>query len=100
MAKKAKVYHPSFKFKAVLESFIKGNVVEVAHKYGINPNQLSSWRKQFLERGQVVFQKEKASREKQLERRIESLENLIGKKEVEINLLKKYLDFYVPRDGI
>jgi len=38
MAKKAKVTHPSFKFKAVLESFVKGNVAEVALKYGINPN--------------------------------------------------------------
>lgn len=89
MAKKATVHHPSFKFKVLLESFVKGNVAEAARKYGINPNQLSSWRKQFLEKGQVIFQAEKSSREKQLERKIETLENLIGKKEVEINLLKR-----------
>jgi len=27
------------------------------------------------------------------------LEKLIGKKEVEISILKNYLDFYVPLDG-
>jgi len=72
---------------------------EVGRKFGVNPNVLSIWRKQFMEKGSVIFQREKADREKHLEKKIESLENLIGKKEVEISLLKKYLDFYAPPDG-
>lgn len=100
MGKKAKVYHPTFKFKVVLESFIKGNVGEVARRFSIKANQLSTWRRQFQEKGHLAFKSGKANREKQLEGKIDTLENLIGKKEIEINLLKKYLDFYAPLDGV
>ena len=100
MAKKAKRYHPSFKFKVVLESFIKGNVSAVGRHYEVNPNQLSTWRRQFLDLGEQLFRTGKTNQEKKLKQKLESLENLIGKKEIEINLLKKYLDFYAPPDGI
>lgn len=99
MAKKVKAHHPTLKFKVVLDSFIKGNVSEIARKYNVNPNQISTWRRQLLDKGHLAFEDSKANREKQLEKKIESLENLIGKKEIEINLLKKYLDFYAPLDG-
>ena len=32
-------------------------------------------------------------------KKVMELENIIGKKEIEINILKKYLDFYAPLDG-
>lgn len=99
MSKKAKSYHPSFKFKVVLDSFVSGNVSEVARKYDVNANQLSTWRKIFLEKGEYVFRSEVTNHEAQLEKKIGQLEQLIGKKEIEINLLKKYLDFYVPQNG-
>ena len=99
MAKKAKSYTPSFKFKVVMESLLKGNVAEVARRYGINPNQLSSWRSQFNSNGHLIFEKGSIDDvEKKFKKKVEKLENLIGKKEVEINLLKSYLDFYVPPD--
>ena len=97
--KKANRYHPSFKFRVVLESFVKGNVAEVARKYEVNANQLSAWRRQLVDKGSLIFQSGKVNREKQLEKKLGQLENLIGKKEIEINLLKKYLDFYAPQDG-
>jgi len=98
-SKKANKYHPSFKFRVVLESFTKSNVSEVARKYEVNASQLSRWRSQFAEKGSLVFQSGKVDREKHLEKKINQLENLIGKKEIEINVLKKYLDFYSPPDG-
>lgn len=99
MAKLAKRYHPSFKFKVVLESFIKGNVSAVGRHYEVNPNQLSTWRRELIEKGELLFSSGKTNQEKKLKSQLESLENLIGKKEIEINLLKKYLDFYAPPDG-
>ena len=98
-SKKPKRYHPSFKFRIVLDSFVKNSVSGVARRYEVAANQLSTWRKQFLDKGAVVFETKKADREKQLEKKLDQLENLIGKKEIEINLLKKYLDFYAPQDG-
>lgn len=99
MAKKIKKHSPEFKFKVVLESFIKGDVSEVARQYGIHPNQLSLWRKEFTVNGHLAFEKDPSKVEKAYKTRIEKLENLIGKKEVEISLLKNYLDFYAPLDG-
>ncbi len=100
MAKKAKRYHPSFKFKVVLDSFVKGNVSEVSRHYEVNPSQLSTWRRQLLDQGEQLFRSGKTNQEKKLKQKLESLENLIGKKEIEISLLKKYLDFYAPPDGV
>jgi transposase len=99
MSRKSKHYSAEFKFKAVLESFIKNNVVEIARQYHVHPNQLSLWRKTFQENGFVIFGKENNENEEKLKKKVESLENLIGKKEIEISLLKKYLDFYSPNDG-
>jgi transposase-like protein len=99
MSKKIKKHHPDFKFKVALESFIKNNVAQTARKFNINANQLSNWRKEFQKSGALIFDKKLTNREKQMENKIESLENLIGKKEIEINVLKKYLDFYAPPNG-
>ena len=38
-------------------------------------------------------------REQELEKQIATLEQLLGKKELELHLFKKYLDFYAPRAG-
>jgi hypothetical protein len=41
MGKKVKKHSSEFKFKVVLESYLKDNVAEVSRQYGINANQLS-----------------------------------------------------------
>ena len=98
MARKTKKYSASLKFKVTMESFVKGNVSEIARQYGVHPNQLSLWRKEFMENGHLAFEKNPEKVEKSYKTKIEKLENLIGKKEVEISLLKNYLDFYAPLD--
>ena len=99
MAKKLKTHAASFKFKVVLESFTTNNVAETARKYGLNANQLSTWRGYFLEHGQSLFQTDVTNREQELEKHIATWEQLRGKKELDIHLLKKYVDFYAPRAG-
>ena len=58
MKKKIKNYSAEMKFKVALESFIKGNVAEVARQYGVHPNQLSLWRKEFTTNGHLAFEKD------------------------------------------
>jgi transposase len=99
MGKKPKNYSSSFKFKVVMESMVKGNVAEVARQYHIHPNQLSTWRTQFQQRGPGIFESGNTDLEKKYQKKITELENLIGKKEIEANILKRYVDFYVPLDG-
>ena len=99
MSRKIKRYSSEFKFKVVLESIIKGNVAEVARKYNIHPNKLSTWRTEFTKNGHAVFERGKDKIAEQMNRKVRELENLIGKKEIEINMLKGFVDFYAPLDG-
>lgn len=99
MGKKLNAHSAAYKFKVVLESFTTNTVAETARKYGLNANQLSTWRSYFLEQGSSIFQTDPSKREHELEKQIATLEQLLGKKEMEIQLLKKYLDFYAPRTG-
>lgn len=83
-------YSPKLKFQIVLE-LLQGekSLGQVAKAYGVHPNSASSWKRSFLEKGPEIFAKGDTVAE--YERRIAELEQLLGKKEVEIALLKNFL---------
>ena len=62
---------------------------QVAKAYGVHPNSVVLWKRRFIERAPEVFAEETTINE--YERRIRDLEQLLGKKEVEIALLKNFL---------
>ena len=62
---------------------------QIAKQYGVHPNSFGVWKKQFLERGSEISAQENVAHE--YERRLAELEQLLGKKEVEIALLKNFL---------
>ena len=87
---KTKSYSPKFKFQVVLEMLTgERTPAQIARAYGLHPNSLGLWKKAFLERGPELFARDTTIAE--YERRIAELEQLIGKKEVEIALLKNFL---------
>jgi len=78
------------KFQVALETFSNSDSkIEIARKYGINPNLVTKWQKEFLEKGYLIF--EQNNPEQEANQKIEDLQRLLGKKEVEIDLLKKFL---------
>jgi transposase-like protein len=85
-----KSYSPKLKFQIVLE-LLQGDKTagQVAKAYGVHPNSAGTWKRIFMEKGPEVFAKDSTVAE--YERRIAELEQLIGKKEVEIALLKNFL---------
>ena len=86
----AKRYSAKFKFQVVMEVLTGDKShAQVAKAYGVHPNTVGSWKSTFLEKGPEVFAKDNVVSE--YERRIADLEQLIGKKEVEIALLKNFL---------
>jgi len=86
----AKRHPPKVKFQVVLEVLGGGKTPgQVAKAYGVHPNSVSAWKRAFLEKGPEVFAQDGTIA--QYERRIAELERLIGKKEVEIALLKNFL---------
>ena len=68
------------------------SVQEISREYDINPNLISKWKKKLQEEGFRVFETKTPKNDPR--KKIAELENIIGKKEVEIQLLKKYLGFY------
>jgi transposase len=92
MAKKnGKRYSAKFKFQLVLEVLQReGADAEVARVYGVHPVTLSKWKKEFLEKGAEVFGSSEEVTE--YEKRVGDLERIVGQKEVEIALLKNFLN--------
>lgn len=80
------------KFKIVIEA-IKGQrqISEIASDYEVHPNQISNWKKQFMEKGSIVFSTKKDSQVVELENNEEDLFKKIGKQQIELDFLKKSL---------
>jgi transposase len=88
-----KRYTPKLKFQIVLE-LIQGDKTpgQIAKAYGVHPNSAIAWKRTFLEKGPEVFAKD--GNVSDYERHIGELEQLLGKKEVEIAILKNFLGQY------
>ncbi|MCK5155901.1 MAG: transposase, partial [Spirochaetales bacterium] len=58
MSKKRRTFSNALKFTIVLEA-IKGQrqVTEIAAEYNVHPNQITTWKKQFLKNGSEIFAK-------------------------------------------
>lgn len=81
---------PKLKFQVVLEALTGDKTPgQIAKAYGVHPNVVGLWKKLVLERGPQLFERDAASTT--MERQLAELEQLLGKKEVEIALLKNFL---------
>ncbi len=56
------------------------------------------WIKHLNEQGFHIFETTPDQQNKQLKGKIAKLEQMVGKKEVELNLLKNFSDFYESQD--
>lgn len=87
-------FSAEFKAKVVLEALKERNTVEeLAKKYELHPNQIHSWKKEFLNNAASVFSTEEKRKEdkKLTEEEREKLYAQIGQQKVEIDWLKKKL---------
>lgn len=91
VGKKGRRYSPRFQFQVVLE-VLKGDsdAVEIARAYNIHPTTVSRWKQEFLENGAEVFGKDKIVA--RYEKRLREPEQLLGKKEVGIALLRDFVE--------
>lgn len=86
----AKPYPPKLKFQIVLELLQSNKSLgQVAKAYGVHPNSILGWKETVLGKGPELFRKDSTVAE--YEKRIAQLEQLLGRKEVEIALLKNFL---------
>lgn len=91
--KKRTKYSAKFKSQVVLELLREEMTVnELSEKHGISPVIISRWKKEFLERAAVVFEKGPTDAEKKLKENteyIEALEKKVGQQSCELDFLKK-----------
>ena len=83
-------YTSQTKFKAVMD-LVQGkrSATEIARSYQVHPNSLLLWKDTVLRRGHELF--ESRSPGEQHAKQIAELEQLLGRKEVELALLKNFL---------
>ena len=92
--KNRRKFNAEFKAKVVLEALKERSTVEeLGKKYEIHPNQIHTWKKEFLNHAASVFSSgEKRMEDKKLqEEEREKLYAQIGQQKVEIDWLKKKL---------
>ncbi len=82
----------AFKTKVVLAALKEQTTMaELAQQYQVHPNQISQWKREFLDKSETVFEKESKSKKTDAEEREEQLLKIIGQQKVELDFLKKAL---------
>jgi transposase len=85
------------KVRLVEEAMQPGSSVSfVARRYGLSPSLLFTWKRRMLEGGRQAVQADEdvvgTSRVRELEKRVRDLERLLGRKTMEVEILKEALD--------
>jgi len=88
-----KKFTTKFKTQVVLEA-LKERMTnqELARKFDIHPQQISTWKREFLNGAEAVFEKGKTkSKKTEQQEKEEVLLKVIGQQKVEIDFLKNAL---------
>jgi transposase len=88
--KKRKTYSAGFKTKVVLEALQERETIqEIGKKYDLHPNQISTWKSQFLSNANAVFEKGIVKEDGEKEKT--ELYKKVGQLQMENDFLKKVL---------
>lgn len=91
MKRKRRKFSTAFKVKVAVESLKERQTLsELAERFELHPNQISQWKREFLDNADKVFS-EKPSKKEDPEAKMGKLYQKIGQLEVENDFLKKSL---------
>lgn len=90
MSKRRRKHSAEFKTQVVLDMLKNVETLsELSSKYGVHPNQMTKWKRTFLERAPGIFSDRSSRLEKKNEQLESELYKKIGKLQVELDWLKK-----------
>lgn len=85
-------YTSKFKTKVVLEAIKEKNTLaELAQKYELHPQQITNWKRKFLNQAESVFEAGRKSKKTEAEEKEAQLLKIIGQQKVELDFLKNAL---------
>jgi len=88
MKAKRRKFTGAYKAQVAIEALKeRKSLAELSKEYDVHPNMITKWKREFLERSALVFEKELPMDDFEKER--EKLVNLIGRLEIERDWLKK-----------
>lgn len=89
MSRKRRNFSSSFKAKVAIEAIKERETLsEISKKYDLHPNQISNWKKEFLENSSSIFETTKKEDTETVED-VDKLYAKIGRLEVENDFIKK-----------
>ena len=90
MTRKRKQYSSQFKFKVALEAMKEqATINEIASQNSVHPNQVRNWKKQLMEEGSAVFERETGRDRQDQEAQEAELYEQIGRLKMKLEWLKK-----------
>lgn len=85
-------FSSEFKSKVCVEALRDRETIEtLAKKYDVHPTQINTWKKEFLQKSSVIFEKESSREDANNEQLIQTLYAQIGELKVANDFLKKKL---------
>lgn len=92
MKRSRRKFTSKFKTKVVLEALTERETIQqLGARYELHPNQISIWKRQFLENAEKVFEEEAQEEKQRLEADQDKLYKKIGMLQVQVDFLKKSL---------
>ncbi|MBK8506060.1 MAG: helix-turn-helix domain-containing protein [Saprospiraceae bacterium] len=89
---KRRKFTSKFKTKVVLEAIKeRQSAKELAERFKLTPQQISTWKREFLDNADQVFDGNAKNKKSEEEERNDELLRVIGQQKVEIDFLKKSL---------
>ena len=66
-------------------------LAELARKFDLIPQQICTWKREFLDNAEHVFEGKRKSKKEEQDEKTDALLKVIGQQKVEIDFLKKAL---------
>lgn len=92
MKRSRRKFGAEFKKKVAIEALKeRSTLAELAEKYELHPNQISTWKQELIEKSVMVFETKSKTDITSKEQDSDKLYNKIGRLEIENDFLKKSL---------
>ena len=90
--KSRRKFTAEFKAKVAISAIKEQeSIIDLSKRYDLHPNQITTWKKEFLSKAAVVFANGAGSKETCDDKEKQRLYEVIGQQKVEIDFLKKAL---------